>query len=236
MTTFQIALVVLAVALLLGWLWLRRRSSDASTEAAAPSERIDTLIGWPPQATRVLTSRERVAFSTLVRALPEYMVLAQVPMARFLSVPKRHSYADWLRRVGYQCVDFAVCDMAAQVIAVVELQDEKAQPSERARKRTARMSRSLQAANIPLLVWRNDALPSTAAARAAILPKPPAISAATASTNPKAATVVPIAAGPNPFDEMDRDSTQDEMIELLEPPPSTWFDDLDSDLAPLAKK
>jgi Protein of unknown function (DUF2726) len=236
MTTLQIALVVLAVALLLGWLWLRRRGSEASAEASAPSERIDTLIGWPPQATRVLTSRERVAFSTLVRALPEYMVLAQVPMARFLSVPKRHSYADWLRRVGYQCVDFAVCDMAAQVIAVVELQDEKAQPSERARKRTARMLRSLQAANIPLLVWRNDALPSTAAARAAILPKPPAISAAINSTNPKAAPVVPIAAGPNPFDEMDRDSTQDEMIELLEPPPSTWFDDLDSDLAPLAKK
>ena len=236
MNTLQIALVSLATALLLGWLWLRRRGSQVSVEASAPSERIDTLIGWPPQATRVLTSRERVAFSTLVRALPEYMVLAQVPMARFLSVPKRHSYADWLRRVGYQCVDFAVCDMAAQVIAVVELQDEKTQPSDRARKRTARMSRSLQAANIPLLVWRNDALPSTAAARAAILPKPPAISAAVTASNPRAAPVSPIMAGPNPFDEMNRDSTQDEMIELLEPPPSTWFDDLDSDLAPLSKK
>ena len=236
MNTLQIALVSMAAALLLGWLWLRQRGSQVSVEASAPSERIDTLIGWPPQATRVLTSRERVAFSTLVRALPEYMVLAQVPMARFLSVPKRHSYADWLRRVGYQCVDFAVCDMAAQVIAVVELQDEKAQPSDRARKRTARMSRSLQAANIPLLVWRNDALPSTAAARAAILPKPPAISAAVTASNPKVAAFSPLMAGPNPFDEMNRDSTQDEMIELLEPPPSTWFDDLDSDLAPLSKK
>ena len=122
------------------------------------------------------------------------------------------------------------------VIAVVELQDEKAQPSERARKRTARMSRSLQAANIPLLVWRNNALPSTAAARAAILPKPPAISAAAGPVTAKAAPALPVMAGPNPFDEMNRDSTQDEMIELLEPPPSTWFDDLDSDLAPLAKK
>lgn len=239
MTIFQIALVLVAAALLAGWWWLRRRGAEASAEATAPSERIDTLTGWPPQATRVLTSRERVAFSTLVRALPEYMVLAQVPMARFLSVPKRHSYADWLRRIGYQCVDFAVCDMAAQVIAVVELQDEKAQPSERARKRTARMSRSLQAASIPLLVWRNDALPSTAAARAAILPKPPVIAAAagpvTAQTA-QAAPALPMMAGPNPFDETNRDSTQDEMIELLEPPPSTWFDDLDSDLAPLAKK
>src|SRR5580765_1337611 len=127
MTTLQIALVLLALALLIGWLWLRQRGAEASAEATAPSERIDTLIGWPPQATRVLTARERVAFGTLVRALPEYMVLAQVPMARFLSVPKRHSYADWLRRVGYQCIDFAVCDMAAQVVAVVELQSESAQ-------------------------------------------------------------------------------------------------------------
>ena len=236
MTTLQTALVLLAMALLLGGWWLRRRGSQASAEATAPSERIDTLIGWPPQPTRVLTTRERVAFGTLVRALPEYMVLAQVPMARFLSVPKRHSYADWLRRVGYQCADFAVCDMAAQVIAVVELQAESAQPSERARKRLTRMSRSLQAANIPLLIWRADALPSTAAARAAILPKPPAIGATMASGHPKAAAAVPLAAGPNPFDEMNRDSTQDEMIELLEPPPSTWFDDLDSDLAPLSKK
>ncbi|MEP6873886.1 MAG: DUF2726 domain-containing protein [Burkholderiales bacterium] len=236
MTTLQIALVALAVALLLGWLWLRRRESEASAEATAPSERIDTLIGWPPQATRVLTARERVAFGTLVRALPEFMVLAQVPLARFLSVPKRHSYADWLRRVGYQCVDFAVCDMAAQVIAVVELQSENAQPSERARKRLTRMSRSLQAANIPLLIWRADALPSAVAAREAILPKPPAISAAVTSADPKAVAALPVTVGPNPFDEMDRDSTQDEMIELLEPPPSTWFDDLDSDLAPLSKK
>src|SRR5437016_1098944 len=124
MTTLQIVLILTALVLLLGWLWLRQRGAQTSTAASAPSERIDTITGWPPQATRVLNARERVAFGVLVRALPEYMVLAQVPLSRFLSVPKRNSYADWLRRVGYQCVDFTVCDMAAQVIAVVELQVE----------------------------------------------------------------------------------------------------------------
>jgi hypothetical protein len=238
MTTLQIVLVLIAAVLLLGWLWLRQRRVRAGTEAVAPSERIDTLTGWPPQPTRVLTSRERVAFGTLVRALPEYMVLAQVPLSRFLSVPKRHSYADWLRRVGYQCVDFAVCDMAAQVIAVVELQDEKGQPSDRARKRLTRMSRSLQAADIPLLIWRADALPSASSAREAILPKPAAspFSSEMAKGAPAAAAT---SSGPlpafNPFDESGRDSTQDETIELLEPPPSTWFDDLDSEPAPLRR-
>jgi len=234
MTTLQIVLVLLAAAILIGWLWMRRRGAGGSAAASAPSERIDTITGWPPQATRVLTARERVAFGTLVRALPEYMVLSQVPLSRFLSVPKRHSYADWLRRVGYQCVDFVVCDMAAQVVAVVELQAESGQPSDRARKRLTRISRSLQAANIPLLIWRADALPSTSAAREAILPKAPATPFTTEM--PRADTA-PAAALPafNPFDEVGRDSTQDETIELLEPPPSTWFDDLDSQPAPLRK-
>ena len=113
MTTLQIVLALAAAALLCAWWWLRQRNAQVSVQPTAPSERIDTLIGWPPQPTRVLTSRERVAYGTLARALPECMVLAQVPMSRFLSVPKRHSYADWLRRVGYQCVDFVICDMAA---------------------------------------------------------------------------------------------------------------------------
>jgi len=237
MTTLQIVLVLLAAALLIGWFWLRRRGAGTSAAAAAPSERIDTITGWPPQPTRVLNARERVAFGTLVRALPEYMVLAQVPLSRFLSVPKRHSYADWLRRVGYQCIDFAVCDMAAQVIAVVELQGEGGQPSERARKRLKRISRSLQAANIPLLIWRADALPSTSAAREAILPKPAAtpFSSEMAKGAPAAAESSAALPAFNPFDESGRDSTQDETIELLEPPPSTWFDDLDSEPAPLRK-
>ena len=237
MTTLQIVLVLLAAALLIGWFWLRRRGASGASQPTAPSERIDTITGWPPQATRVLTARERVAFGTLVRALPEYMVLAQVPLSRFLSVPKRHSYADWLRRVGYQCVDFAVCDMAAQVVAVVELQAESGQPSERARKRLTRISRTLQAANIPLLIWRADALPSTSAAREAILPKPAATPFSTAMPADAPAAAAPVGALPafNPFDEAGRDSTQDETIELLEPPPSTWFDDLDSEPAPLRK-
>jgi hypothetical protein len=38
---------------------------------------------------------------------------------------------------------------------------------------------------------------------------------------------------PTPFDEPQRDSTQDELIEVREPPPSTWFDEFNSGPAPL---
>jgi Protein of unknown function (DUF2726) len=202
MLILQIVVALLVVGVLV-WFWMRGREVTHTEQKEA--DRIDTLIGWPPQPTRVLTNQERVVFGTLVRALPEYMVLAQVPLARFISVPKRNSYADWLRRLGYQCADFVVCDMAAQVVAVIEL------------------SRTLKAADISLHVWSEDAVPAVAAVRETILPR----------LNP-AAEALPTTAR-HPLEDHSLDSIQTETIELLEPPASTWFDDLDTAPAPLSK-
>ena len=238
MTMLQISMVVLALALLLAWWWLRQRGRGNVVKAV---DRIDTVIGWPPQPTRVLSTPERLAYGTLTRALPDYMVLAQVPLSRFLNVPRRNSYADWLRRIGNQCAVFVVCDMASQVIAVVEVQP--LQAGDRARKRLTRITRTLKAAKVPLQVWNESAIPSADMARTLILPKaetPPAGAPLAAAAAVAAAAVAPAAAPDapkvNPFDDSDRDSTQDEMIELLEPPPSTWYDDLDTEPAPLNKR
>ena len=72
-----------------------------------------------PQATRVLTAAERQAFEILRTALPAHIVLAQVPLARFIKVPTRNSYAEWLRRAGHLSADLVVCDRHSQVVAVV---------------------------------------------------------------------------------------------------------------------
>ncbi len=234
MTTLQIVLGLVAVVLLIAWWWTRRAGAAAGERNSA--DRLDTVAGWPPQPTRVLSTPERLAFGVLTRALPGYMVLAQVPLARFLNVPRRNSYADWLRRIGNQCADFVVCDMAAQVVAVVELQG--AQATDRQRKRLTRIQRTLKAAKVPLYLWNEAALPGVEAAREQILPEPePAV---TTTPGPAAApgagaAASGAAAGANPFDETNRDSTQDEFIELLEPPPSTWYDELDSGPTPLKK-
>src|SRR5258706_15783400 len=106
MTTFQISLGLLAIVLLLAWWWLRQRGAGTASGSGKAADRLDTVTGWPPQPTRVLSTQERLAFGTLSRGLPEYMILAQVPLARFINVPRRNSYADWLRRIGNQCVDF----------------------------------------------------------------------------------------------------------------------------------
>jgi len=244
MNPLLIALALLLVVLL-AW-WFLRKKAPGAKPAEEEADRLDTLAAWPPQATRVLTSQERTLHSTLVRALPDHVVLSQVPLSRFIKVPKRHSYAEWLRRLGYQSVDFVVCDMSSHVVAAIELQPTANDLNERARKRLKRIQRTLKAAEIPLFIWSEANLPTADAARAAILPPPAATatpadmavrSTAAAAPTVRGTSTIPTlssAAKPgsvrNPFEDTDRDSTQDEHIEA---PPSTWFDDLDSGPTPL---
>jgi Protein of unknown function (DUF2726) len=225
--------LLLALASLVWWLLARRR---VRAPARASIDRLDTVADWPPSVTRVLTTPERLAHNILVRALPDHMILAQVPLARFLRVPTRNSYNEWLRRLGSLCADLVVCDHASQVLGVVEVQMPADQTSERARKRLNRMARVLKAADVPLHVWTENALPSVEAAREMILPRPAVPEPATPVAPAVPARVERLATdGPNPLDDLERDSTLDEVIEAREPPPSTWFDDFNSGPTPLGK-
>jgi hypothetical protein len=169
-----VSVVALLCALPIVW-WLGQKAPLPRQEPTG--ERLDTLAGWPPEPTRILRSSERLAFSTLKLALPGYLILAQVPLARFLSVPKRNSYAEWMRRLGNQCVDFVVCDVTSQVIAVVEVRPPIEHLDEKVKVRLERVARSLKAAKIPLHVWNEERLPTIEAAREKLLPSAPAVPA-----------------------------------------------------------
>ena len=241
MTTLPILLLLLVAVLLLTWWWLRRRTGDAIDDR--PADGLDTLAAWSPEATRVLKAAERTAYVTLRHALPQHMILAQVPLARFIRVPTRHSYSEWLRRVGQLCADLVVCDRHSQVIAVIEVQAAPEGTGHRTRRRQLRVARVLEAAKIPLHVWIDTALPSPEAARDAILPRPhsepsgaqmpaPAVAAPTQNT------ASPVHGSFSDLQQPDDRATEawaaDEVVEMSDPPPSTWFDDLDSAPAPLA--
>ena len=138
----------IALALLVGV--LARFSGNAGNAArggarAMPTA-VDTLVGWPPESARVLTIVERQAYDLLRRALPGFLVLAQVPLARFIRVPTRHSYVQWLQRVGSLSADLLLCDAGSRVLAVVDIRP--VQESERAKRRHERMARVLRAAGI----------------------------------------------------------------------------------------
>lgn len=255
MSTWQLALVAILVVLLIGLAWRARRPAAQPTRAA---DRVDTVIGWPPRATVVMSRHERMAYDILLRAAPECTVLAQVSLSRFIEVPKRNSYADWLRRVGYQSVDFIVCNRATEVLAVVELQAQ--QPSELAQKRLSRIRRTLKAAQLPLHVWHEGLLPTVDAVRELLVPKQDAF-ATTAFSDGTAGTINTIGPGAGqpttaelrpvppvaeaqlhlepdiasdgiPFDDL----ADEEASARREAPPSTWYGDLDSVRVPLDKR
>ncbi len=231
MNSVLIALA-LFLAVLLVWWGLRTRAARQQPEPHA-ADNVDTITGWMPQGTRVLSTAERLAYETLRTALPAHIILAQVPLARFIKVPTRNSYAEWMRRVGHLCADLVVCDRHSLVIAVVEVHA-SGTVIDRALRRQQRLARVLKAAGIPLHVWTDTALPSPEVAREAIAPSPPSVEPGpsmpvklTRSTPGRTFT------GINPFSDEARDSSNDEVIELNEAPPSTWFDDLDTGAAPL---
>lgn len=151
-------------ALLLAWVWARRRATRPRSRSRKAEESLDTVQSWTPQAVRVLTLPERQAYDLMRRAMPNRLVLAQVPLARFISVPTRHSYSDWLTRVGRLTVDLLVCDKSSRVVAVVDMRTPG--QSERSIRRHERMSQVLQAAGIRVLQWNAEALPSPAEVRA----------------------------------------------------------------------
>ena len=187
-------------------------------------DNVDTVAGWPAHATRLLTPRQRDAFEILRKALPDYMVLTQVPVARFIRVPTRLSYSEWMRRVGNVCVDLLVCDPQSSIVAVIEIRDPDRPDNERSRKRRARVQRVLKAAGVMHHVWGDEMLPDPAAVRKAIVQDREHSSRAKPQQEQDTQGTIHYTPGSNPItipmggDEFDEDP--------MAPPRSSWFDDL----------
>lgn len=156
--------LIAAVALLLTLLLMRRRGRQP--HRGSVRDALDTVQDWPPEPARVMTVQERGAYELLRRALPGYMVLAQVPLSRFVRVPTRHSYTEWLQRVGALSADLLVCDTGSRVLAVIDVRAED--ESARSRRRHERLARVLRAAGVRVHVWREGHLPSAAEVRTAL--------------------------------------------------------------------
>lgn len=224
-----ISMAALGAALLLLMLLAVQRRLRGGTDSRRPGgrEQLDTVIGWRPEAARVLTEHEIAALGILDEAMPGHLILSQVPLSRFLRVPMRNSYAEWLGRVGKLNADLLLCDADARVLAVIEVRPR--QESERAKRRHERKTRVLRAAGIPTLVWVQDSLPTVGSVRAqlsALLGKPR--SAASASAASAAALPAAVPTSTVDFDSMLADGdARAAAADLPEPVASGFFDDLE---------
>lgn len=228
-TPVLVALVVAIAVLGIGGWWLRHRS--AAGAAGRPEDTLDTVAAWPPEVSRVLTTPEQRAYQLLVRNLPSgYAILAQVPLSRFLRVPTRHSYREWMRRVGRLNADLLVCDSTFQVLAVVNVRPAHGSDSQRGIERHARMDRVLRKAGVRVLNWREDALPDAALVEELVLGR------AELAQREQATDAVRQAAGRHATAPGEAEATAtEELAAAAEPLPSTFFDDLESRPVPLPR-
>jgi Protein of unknown function (DUF2726) len=224
-----VLIALLAVVLL--WRFTQRKREDEVTppkRVLGPAREradLDIVGAWPPSVTRALTGAERDAREVLMKGLPECLILAQVPLARFIKVPRRNSYTEWLRRAGYMSADLLVCDRTSLVLAVVSIQAERESP--RAKDRRAVMMQVLKAAGVKMLVWREAAIPTPEDARAMVERRVDVIAATKA-----AETVIRDEDVTPPARSLPRSIPVPEVRALdmseLEPQSSTWFDELES--------
>lgn len=215
--------LLVCALLLLSALWVHRRTQGPGAARPQVDEPLDTVRDWPPQAVRVLTLPERQAYEVLRRALPRHLVLAQVPLSRFISVPPQQPHAQWMNRIGRTSVDLLVCDSSSRVVAAIEIRP--ADQSPRSARRHARMADVLQAAGIAVQVWPEGAVPRVADVRALFHAKDN-----TAPTE-EDAQIGPGGRRMLPVPEIQEVLTQGDAMDYhqgLEPVASGFFDDLDA--------
>lgn len=221
-----------AAALLLTLLLVRRRGRQNQSRGSL-RDALDTVQDWPPEPARVMTVQERQSYELLRRAVPGYMVLAQVPLSRFIRVPQSKSYTQWLQRVGAASADLLVCDLNSRVLAVVDIRH--ARESERARARHERMTRVLKAAGIRVMKWNAESLPTPSEVRTLLLPMLEADGDATAARQLSGSSSKPLPLIPVPeIEEMLAEGDAAFEGGAMEPVPSTFFDDFDPTPMPAA--
>jgi Protein of unknown function (DUF2726) len=231
------AALAASALLLFTLLAMRARPRPGTKRRPARQDAMDTVAGWPPEATRVLTAPEAQAHDVLRQAASGFVVLGQVPLSRFIRVPTRYSYSDWLARVGSLNVDLLVCDRQSRVITVVEVRP--AQESERSLRRHERMVRVLTAAGISVHVWPAERLPTVADAKAQLgdeLARHAAPGQAAFTARPTTSRPMPLFELPEITEVLAEGDAAAAHADLLEPVPSGYFDDLDVALAAPARR
>jgi hypothetical protein len=221
--------LVVGMLILLTLLAIRLRPRFAQRRAAPARDTLDTVAGWPPESARVLSIHERQAYELLRRALPGMLVLAQVPLARFLRVPTRHSYNDWLQRVGSLSADLLLCDTGSRVLAVIDIRSP--QETERSRRRHERLGRVLKAAGIRVFTWREGELPSLAEVRHSLAHELMPVADAPVRTTSRPLPLIPVAE----IEEMLAPGDEANYDTALEPVPSAFLDDVESVRGQLAR-
>lgn len=142
----------------------RPRAKPVSAPAIPPllpalfKKREAPEAAWPYRAKKPLSNPELELYGRLCRALPGYIVLAQVGLSRILNVNKDANFGEWHNRISQMSVDFVLCAPDGAIIAVIELDDRSHLRADR-QAADAKKDKALAAAGIPIVRWNVKAMP-----------------------------------------------------------------------------
>ena len=122
---------------------------------------------WPFRVKKPLTKVEQVLYFRLIDALPDLIVLAQVPLSGFLRVRKGRTWREWHNRISQKSVDYLICERDFRVVMAIELDDASHDSPSRAHA-DASKNRALTSAGVTLIRWRTTAMPDEAAIRSIV--------------------------------------------------------------------
>jgi hypothetical protein len=135
---------------------------------------------WPLEAIpTVLSEPEQVLHRRLLEALPGYLVLPQVQLARVVRFKRgQFNRAVW-NRISQLSIDFLIAKPDTSIVAAVELDDSSHLRVDR-RDADARKGHALMSAGVPLIRWRVGKLPDVGSIKSALAGS--RVGAASAST------------------------------------------------------
>jgi hypothetical protein len=123
--TFWVIFIAVAVVVGVGLIFIQGRSVDGAVLGVDPA----VVQGPRYEQFRPLSETEQELYWRLVEALPECVVLAKVPFARFMKPPEAgeqitvRDYRVMNARMSQRRVDFLVCLRDFTVVAAVDLDD-----------------------------------------------------------------------------------------------------------------
>ena len=123
---------------------------------------------WPYYKKQLLTKPEQVLYFKIVEALPEYLIFAQVQLSQILGVEKGNSYSEWYNRINRMSVDFVVCNKAAEIVALIELDDSSHEKEDR-KEADRKKDKACKDAGIRIIRWNVKAIPDKAEIRKTVL-------------------------------------------------------------------
>ena len=128
---------------------------------------LDYSRKWPFYKKQLLTKPEQVLYFKILEALPEYLIFAQVQLSQILGVEKGYSYSEWYNRINRMSVDFVVCNKAAEIVALIELDDSTHEKEDR-KEADRKKDKACKDAGIRLVRWNVKAIPDKAQIRKAV--------------------------------------------------------------------